>query len=732
MKNFVNFLVAISAFVFLTNFNVSSQGTVTDIDGNIYPTVIIGSQEWMTVDLKVSKYRNGDAILTDQSHNQWQQSTQGIWAYYDNDPSNNDLYGKLYNWYATVDPRGLCPLGWRTPTDNDWQILEEYIDPTDRGNKNHVGKKLKSRRQINSPFGGEYNTTEHPRWDDHPVNYGTDEYSFSSLPGGGYTNGHAFRHLGQEAYYWSSTEAQKGHAWSRILTFSNLGTSRGGLQKSLGASVRCVKGVEQAVELPQVNTVPASNVSLNSATSGGDVLADGGAPVTARGVVWSTAQNPKVEDNMGITTDGSGLGIFTSNITGLNPGTIYWVRAYATNSAGTEYGIQVKVTTYTQVGLPAVTTSQVTNITSISAVSGGNVTSEGGLPVSARGVVWSTAQNPTLETNEGFTIDGAGSGIFYSTIQNLSPDITYYVRAYATNSEGTSYGSVIYFQTLSTVNPDECLMAWYPFNGNANDASVFENHGIVNGATLVADRHGIPNSAYRFDGNDWIEALHKPQIDFDIYDEYTISVWAKISTNQINYGSIIDKWVNSYNPYPYTIRCYGPSSSIGTSVVGARYIGGMPQDYTRNQTVRISDGEIEFEANKYHHIVVVFNSDKIKLFVNGSLVKTSTNQMISGNVSNTYNLFIGRRSGREDRFFNGEIDDIKIYNCALDEASIDGIYNEESNASNELTLISNPELGGVLTGAGTYPVGSGIDINAIPNQGYQFVNWTIDGEIVST
>lgn len=449
-KRLASLFVALITCLFL-NTKIKAQGTVTDIDGNTYQTVVIGSQEWMAEDLKVTKYRNGDAILTDQSHNQWQQSTEGIWTYYDNDPANNDLYGKLYNWYATVDSRGLCPTGWRTPTDNDWQILEEFIDPTDRGNKNEVGKKLKSKRQVNSPFGGEYNTTEHPRWDDHPVNFGTDEYNFNSLPGGGYTNGNAFRHKGQEAYYWSSTEAQNSHAWTRILTFSNLGTSRGQLQKSLGSSVRCIKGDDQSIQVPQVNTLPASNISTNSVTCEGEVFSDGGAAVTERGIVWSTNQNPNIDNNQGITNEGSGLGNFLSEISGLNPGTTYWVRAYATNSEGTGYGVQIKLVTLTSIGIPTVSTSQVNNTTSSAAVSGGNVISEGGATVTSRGIVWSTSQNPSLETNEGFTTDGSGAGVFYSSLSNLTPQTVYYVKAYATNSEGTSYGNEVSFETTEEV-----------------------------------------------------------------------------------------------------------------------------------------------------------------------------------------------------------------------------------------------------------------------------------------
>lgn len=342
-------LVVVTLFVATLNFaatlNANSQGTVTDIDGNTYSTVIIGDQEWMAENLRVSRYRNGDALLFDQPFKEWQKSSEGIWAYYDNDQSYNNLYGKLYNWYATIDSRGLCPTGWRVPTDEDWQILTEFVDPNAWGNNNTLGTKLKSRRQVNSPLGGEYSTNVHPRWDEHSTKYGTDNFGFGALPGGTYTQGNSFTHLGQFAYFWSTTESQEKQAWVRSIKFSNRGMSRGQYLKSIGLSVRCIKGGEQAVQVPQLNTMQASNITTTSATSGGDVLADGGAAVTARGVVWSTTPNPTIDNNMGITSNGSGLGEFTSNITGLEPGTNYWVRAYATNSAGTGYGIQIKIQT---------------------------------------------------------------------------------------------------------------------------------------------------------------------------------------------------------------------------------------------------------------------------------------------------------------------------------------------------------------------------------------------------
>ncbi len=201
----------------------------------------------------------------------------------------------------------------------------------------------------------------------------------------------------------------------------------------------------QNIELPTVATADVTDITQTTAVSGGNVTDDGGAAVTARGVCWSTSQNPTISDNH--TSDGNGTGIFTSNLTNLTANTTYYVRAYAINSKGTNYGEQKSFTTLQNIELPIVTTTIVTNVTSTTATSGGNVTDDGGAAVTARGVCWSTSPDPTIDDNK--TTDGNGTGAFTSQLTNLTHSTTYYMRAYATNSEGTSYGEQKYFTTLS-------------------------------------------------------------------------------------------------------------------------------------------------------------------------------------------------------------------------------------------------------------------------------------------
>jgi len=193
---------------------------------------------------------------------------------------------------------------------------------------------------------------------------------------------------------------------------------------------------------PTLTTVPVTSIEATTAKSGGVITSDGKSDIIVRGVCWSTRKDPTIEGTR--TTDGYGIGSFTSNITGLTPNTLYYLRAYATNKIGTGYGNQV---TFTSAGLtaPVLTTSAVTGITQTTAVSGGNITSDGGREVTGRGVCWNTQSNPDLNNSK--TEDGTGTGAFTSNLTGLTGNTIYYIRAYAINEEGISYGQEISFTT---------------------------------------------------------------------------------------------------------------------------------------------------------------------------------------------------------------------------------------------------------------------------------------------
>ena len=204
-------------------------------------------------------------------------------------------------------------------------------------------------------------------------------------------------------------------------------------------------------EKPTVVTKSVGEVTETSAKVVGQVTADGGAEVTERGVCWNTEGTPEIIDFR--TKDDTGVGSFTSQIPDLVPNTQYYVRAYATNEAGTSYGDELTFTTKKEIELPTVTTAEVKDITETTAVSGGEVASDGGGEVTARGICWSTKQNPTIEDNK--TTNGKGVGSFISQIPDLVPNTQYYVRAYATNEKGTAYGEEVSFTTEEEEEPEE-------------------------------------------------------------------------------------------------------------------------------------------------------------------------------------------------------------------------------------------------------------------------------------
>jgi len=226
--------------------------------------------------------------------------------------------------------------------------------------------------------------------------------------------------------------------------------------------------------VPTLNTNTITNITQSTASCGVTVSSEEGAAVTARGVCWSTNQNPTISNN--ITKDGTGIGTFTSSINGLTAETTYYVRAYATNNIGTDYGTQVSFSTK----LPTLTTSAVSTITATTAICGGNITDIGGATVTGKGVCWSTSPNPTIALSTK-TYSGFGTGVYTSSISGLTIGTSYYVRSYATNSIGTIYGNEISFTTnLPTITTTDISSI------NATTSMGGGNVSDIGGSTLTA------------------------------------------------------------------------------------------------------------------------------------------------------------------------------------------------------------------------------------------------------
>ena len=302
-----------------------NYGSMTDQEGNVYKTIVIGDQEWMAENLKTSHYRNGDPIATNLSDAEWGNTliTQlGAWAFYNNDSQYECPYGKLYNWFAVSDPRHVCPTGWHEPTEIEWTTLRNYLGGS--------GGKMKT-------MGLQY-------WFS-PNQSATNVTGFSGLPGGSRSGEGSFNSFGFQGFWWSSytnsTFPFSPTPFSNNLIFNLNHIGWGSNSGNSGFSVRCLSNAGST--LPLIITSSIANITGNSAFSGGDITSDGGAQITQRGVCWSTSPNPTTSDN--ITVNGIGIGSFTSNITDLAINTTYYVRAYANNSAGTSYGNQESFTT---------------------------------------------------------------------------------------------------------------------------------------------------------------------------------------------------------------------------------------------------------------------------------------------------------------------------------------------------------------------------------------------------
>ncbi len=198
-----------------------TYGTMTDQQGNMYKTIVIGTQEWMAENLKTTIYRNGEAIANVIDDAQWTGLTTGAWDFYNYETQYDCPYGKLYNWYAVTDPRHVCPTGWHEPTDEEWTTLTDYL-----GGEVFAGEKMKS-------TGTQYWLS--------PNNDATNESGFSGLPAGSRYNSEAFVSYTANGVWWSSSDYDTNSTWARWLFFSNSDALKCTFLKRYGLSVRCLR-----------------------------------------------------------------------------------------------------------------------------------------------------------------------------------------------------------------------------------------------------------------------------------------------------------------------------------------------------------------------------------------------------------------------------------------------------------------------------------------------------------
>ncbi|MCR4737131.1 MAG: hypothetical protein K5846_03100, partial [Bacteroidales bacterium] len=356
--------------------------TVTDYDGNTYNTVQIGTQCWLKENLRVKHYSDGEEIsITYPNHN----------------INNASEYGCLYNWASTVrgansvnvSPsgiQGVCPIGWHVPSSDEYNTLLNYRDYD----------------AIKSLF----------------------------VPQNAGINGYNSVYFGDFSVLSTTTLSSNG--WVAV---AHLYNDHGGFStESVGTycSVRCIRDYSSST----VSTKEVTNITNSSAKTGGDLITDGGNMVFQRGVCWNTSPNPTV-DGQHVIFYGDGDD-YNLTLNGLDANTTYYVRAYAVDNTGTVYGNELSFTTGAA-SLPVVATDSVWSASNDVAFAKGTVSSMGGLPMTASGICWGTAPNPTLSDNHTTCRENTGNILVQLT--GVHYDTTYYFRAYATNALGTVYGN---------------------------------------------------------------------------------------------------------------------------------------------------------------------------------------------------------------------------------------------------------------------------------------------------
>lgn len=288
----------------------------TDTDGHHYPVVRYGTQMWMAKNLNVGTRINGSL---DQTNNGYKEK-----YCYNDQEGNCDLLGGLYQRgelmqyeYNVYWSQGVCPGGWHIPRVEEWTVLSDYLG---------------------AGAGGKMKETGTVHWAS-PNSDATNSSGFTALPAGYRYSGGAFGGGGFDSYsgyaiFGVAEDLGGGVQGVWYLRHNNGLLGHGSLFVSEGVSCRCTS--DQNPGIPTVLTTVVTDITGTTATGGGNVTSDRGSPVTARGVCWSAEANPTISGSH--TTDGSGLGSYSSYLTGLTPDTVYYVRAYATNGFGTAYG----------------------------------------------------------------------------------------------------------------------------------------------------------------------------------------------------------------------------------------------------------------------------------------------------------------------------------------------------------------------------------------------------------
>jgi uncharacterized protein (TIGR02145 family) len=422
-------------------------GGVTDIDGNNYRTAVIGNQEWMAQNLATTTFRDGVEITHAANQATWNVVNlyEGKYCHVNNTASNLDDYGLLYKWNTAKSTHGICPTGWHLPNNWEWQLLVEEL-----------GGPILAGIRMKEPFNN--------HWDGPNVG-ATNQSGFTGVATGirEYNDCVGF---GTFSSWWTPT--------ARTYQLNTNDSAITGVQMNgnYGSCVRCLKNT------PPIVSTTGIGYSYPGAISGyGRVRSEGGSPMLERGVCYALHPNPTIADSYVAATTPLDTGWYPITIWGVDSLTTYYIRSYATNALGINYGEELSATTVPY--LPIIYTQPNPVVTDTSAICEANLVSNGGGTITERGIC--VAGNPQFTGAEVcFTSNPSSTpGIWSDTIVssgnlNVFANFTYYYYAYATNNTGTIYGDTLSFTTnnaiptcytyeVENVSTFECT-----FRGNAN------------------------------------------------------------------------------------------------------------------------------------------------------------------------------------------------------------------------------------------------------------------------
>jgi uncharacterized protein (TIGR02145 family) len=730
-----------------------NPGTISDYEGNVYKTVLIGKQTWMAENLRNTHLANGERIPELKTAAEWVSVTTPGFSWRNNNEAAYKIpYGALYNGMAMIST-SLCPSGYHIPTEKDFLDLEKYL-----GGRSLAGGKLKE------------NGTRH--WAS-PNTGATNSYGFTMLPGG-YRSGEGsagFFELGRGGYLWAypyinvTPGGPRYWGFNKDYAYTDQGKNN---NLNTGYSARCLKD-DPTLEVPQVVTGHVLNITSHTAIVSGSCLAPS---VFARGFCLSTDPDPDTNDLHTEVWYNNYYSEFRDTLTDLLPSKVYYVRAYAFRTNGIGYGAVMMFKT-----LPSPEEEYITDIdgNTYKTVKIGNQVwmaenlkttryADGtplekgtraskangnyyyyydddstykktyGLLYSWYGAVTRSPQgvcpsgwhipdsaenqelinfiggrtaggklketgfehwlSPNAEATNETDFTAFGAGIYSHTLEMLEgygykQKGIYTVFWGRDTYEGLDFTNV-YAIGLNTYNgrvfsnldihcgasvrclkdspavPEEDLVAWYPFTGNANDSSGKDHHGTVHGSTLTTDRFGKENQAYYFDGSSYIDVPDHPDFDFDPSTSFSIACWIKLANRESEYVTVVQKGIQNATQYRISI---GSGSDPG--VIFAISKENSEAALYRPVPLTIND-------DAWHFVVALINREEksMKLYQDGDL-STEFTVDAAGDFDLSSEATFKMGTGDYIYFFRGYMDDVRVYRRAINATEVKELYHEK-------------------------------------------------------